>query len=190
MRERSPLSLLAEPSTSSSAVLSLPRDWTTEMVRTSSGFCYMPKVRFSTPEIEDAATSIAADACSSDQPTETHPALAPASIPEEPQASEPPSRRYQTRVGSRAPSLVPQRQRRRAPPSKRARTLGSRESSRSRPEPSPPLADEGSSPPLSPASRIRCPLFTNDPILGNVDLRARDFHGDPYYHIPTLTADQ
>ena len=33
-------------------------------------------------------------------------------------------------------------------------------------------------------------MFTCDPIPGNVDLRARDFHGEPYYDIPVLTADQ
>ena len=33
-------------------------------------------------------------------------------------------------------------------------------------------------------------MFTCDPILGNVDLCARDFHGEPYYDIPILTADQ
>ena len=33
-------------------------------------------------------------------------------------------------------------------------------------------------------------MFTSDPIMGNVDLRARDFHGEPYYDIPALTADQ
>ena len=33
-------------------------------------------------------------------------------------------------------------------------------------------------------------MFTCDPIPGNVDLCARDFHGEPYYDIPTLTADQ
>ena len=33
-------------------------------------------------------------------------------------------------------------------------------------------------------------MFTTDPIPGNVDLRARDFHGEPYYDIPTLTNDQ
>ena len=82
------------------------------------------------------------------------------------------------------------RPRRRAPPSKRARTSGPGESSRSRPEPSPPPADQGSSPQLSPASRIMGPMFTNDPIPGNVDLCAKDFHGEPYYDIPVLTADQ
>ena len=160
------------------------------MVRTRGGLRYRPRVRFSTPEREDAGTSRAADAHSPDLPVETQPALAPAAIPEEPQASEPPSRRYQTRVGPRAPSLVPQRRRRRAPPSKRARTSGPGESSRSRPEPSPPPADQGSSPHLSQASRIRRPMFTCDPIPGNVDLRARDFHGGPYYDIPALNADQ
>ena len=33
-------------------------------------------------------------------------------------------------------------------------------------------------------------MFTSDPIPGNVDLHARDFHGEPYYDIPALTADQ
>ena len=56
--------------------------------------------------------------------------------------------------------------------------------------PSPPPTDEGLSPPLSPTSRIRLPLFTCDQISGNVDLRARDFHGEPYYDVPPLTADQ
>ena len=59
-----------------------------------------------------------------------------------------------------------------------------------RPEPSPPPANEGSSPQLSPTSRIRRPMFTSDPIPGNVDLRAKDFHGEPYYDIPALTTDQ
>ena len=57
------------------------------------------------------------------------------------------------------------------------------------PEPSPPLADEGSSPQLSPASRIKRPMFTSDPIPSNVDLRARDFHGEPYYDVPALTTN-
>ena len=92
-------------------------------------------------------------------------------------------------MGSRAPSPVPQRRRRRARSFKRARTSGPGESSRSRPEPSPPTTDEGSSPQLSPASRIRRPMFTRDLILGNVELRARDFHGEPYYDVPALTTD-
>ena len=136
--------------------------------------------------MEDTGTSGATDAHSLDLPANTQPALAPAAISEEPQGF----RRYQTRMGPWAPSLVPQRRRRRARPSKRARTSSPGESSRSQPEPSPPLADEGSSPPLSPASRIKRPLFTGNPILGNVDLRARDFHGEPYYDIPALTTDQ
>ena len=93
-------------------------------------------------------------------------------------------------MGPRAPSPVHPRSCKRAPPSKRARTSGPGESSRSRPEPSPPPTDESSSPQLSPASRIRRPMFSYDPIPGNVDLRARDFHGEPYYDIPVLTADQ
>ena len=159
------------------------------MVRTHGGYRYRPRVRFSTPEREDTGTSKAADADSPDLPVEIQPALAPAVIPEEPHASEPLSRRYQTRVGPRAPSPVPQRRRKRARPFKRAQTSGPRESSKSRPEPSPPPADEGSSPLLSPTSRIRRPLFTCDPIPGNVDLRARDFHGEPFYDIPALTVD-
>ena len=98
--------------------------------------------------------------------------------------------RYQTRVGPRASSPEHQRPRRRAPPSKRAWTSCPEESLRSRPEPTPPPTDQGSSPQLSPGSRIRRPMFTCDPIPGNVDLRARDFHGEPYYDIPVLTADQ
>ena len=155
------------------------------MVRTRGGHRYRPRVRFSTPEMEDANTSRAADAHSPNLPAVTQPVLAPAAIPEEPQAF----RRYQTRIGPRAPSPVPERRRRRARPSKRARTSGIGESSRSRPEPSPPPADEGSSPPLSPASRIRRLLFTYDPIPRNMDLRARDFHGEPYYDVPALTTN-
>ena len=185
VRAPSPLPLLAVPCTSPSPVLPLPRDWTTDMVRTRGGHHYRPRVRFSTPEMEDADTSRAADAHSLDLPAVTQPALAPTAIPEEPQAF----RRYQTRIGPRTPSPVPQRRHRRARPSKQAWISGPRESSRSRPEPSPPPVDEGSLPPLSPASRIRRPLFTCDPIPGNVDLRARDFHGEPYYDVPALTAD-
>ena len=160
------------------------------MVRTRGGHRYRPRVRFSTLEKDDAGTSRAADAHSPDLPAERQLALALAAAPEEVQASEPPSRRYQTRVGPRAPSPVHPRPRRRASPSKRARTSEPGESSRSRPESATPLADESSSPQLSPASRIRRPMFTCYPIPGNVDLRARDFHGEPYYDIPVLTVDQ
>ena len=92
-------------------------------------------------------------------------------------------------MGPRAPSPVPQRPCRRARPSKRARTSGPGESLTSRPEPSPPLAEASSSPHLSPALRIRQPFFTRTPIPRNVDLRARDFHGETYYDVPALTAD-
>ena len=66
---------------------------------------------------------------------------------------------------------------------------GPGESSRSRPEPSPPPTDEGSSPQLSPASRIRRTMFTSDPIPGNVDLHARDFHREPFYDVLALPTD-
>ena len=139
---------------------------TTDMVRTRGGSRLRPRVRFSTPEQEEQA---------------------PVTVPEEPQGF----RRYQTRIGPRAPSLLPKRRSRRARPSKRARTSGPGESSTSRPEPSPSpvAAEERSSPHLSPASRIRRPLFTGTPIPGNVDLRARDFHGESFYDVPALTAD-
>ena len=93
-------------------------------------------------------------------------------------------------MGPRPPSLEHPRSRRRAPPSKRARTSGPGESTRSRPEPSPPPTDQSSLPQLSSASRIRRPMFSCDPILGNVNLYARDFHTESYYDIPKLTADQ
>ena len=160
------------------------------MVRTRSGHRYRPRVRFSTPKRDGASTSRSADAHSPDQAVETPPTLALAVVPEEAQASEPPSRRYQTRVGPQAPSPIHPRPCRRAPPSKKARTLGPSESSRSRPEQSPPPTDQGSSPQLSPASRIRRPMYSCDPIPGNVNLHARDFHMEPYYDIPALTADQ
>ena len=64
------------------------------MVRTRGGHRFRPRVRFSTPERDGASASRAADAHSPDLSAETHPALAPAAIPEESQAFEPPSRRY------------------------------------------------------------------------------------------------
>ena len=169
------------------------------MVRTCGAHRYRPRVQFSTPKREGVGTSRAAAAHSPDQITETPPALAPttamiqgpapASISEEAQASEPPSRRYQTRVGPRPPSPVHLRPRLRAPPSKQAWTSGLGESSRSRPEPSPPPADQSSSPQLSSTSRIRRLMFSCDPIPENVNLRAKDFHAKSYYDIPALTAD-
>ena len=84
---------------------------------------------------------------------------------------------------------MPQRRSRRARPSKRAWTSGLGESSSSQPQPSPSPAEESSSPRLSPASRIRRPLFVQTPIPGNVGLHARDFHGESFYDVPALTAD-
>ena len=150
------------------------------MVRTRGGYRFRPRVRF-----EESGTSAAAGVHSSGLHTDTQPVEAPAAIPEEPQGF----RRYQTRMGPRAPSPVPQRRRRRARPSKRTRTSGLGESSTSRPQPSSSQAEESSSPHLSPASRIRRPLFTETPIQGNVDLRDRDFHRESFYDVPTLTAD-
>ena len=155
------------------------------MVCTRGGYRFWPRVRFSTPEMEEPGTSAAVGVHSPDLHTDTQPTVAPAIVPKEPQGF----RRYQTRVGPRAPSLVPQRRRKRARPSKWARTSGPGESSTSRTEPSPSPAEESSSPHLSPTSRIRRPLFTGTPIPGNVDLRASDFHGEPFYNVPALTAD-
>ena len=144
------------------------------MVRTRGGSRLRPRVKFSTPEREEQA-SVPAPV----------PAPVPEPVPEEPQGF----RRYQTRMGPRAPSPVPQRRSRRARPSKRARTFGPGESSSSRPEPSPSAAEATSSPQLSPASRIRRPLFVGNPIPGNVRLHRREFHGESYYDVPTLMAD-
>ena len=142
------------------------------MVRTIGGSRLRPRVRFSTPEQEEQPPASAA---------------VPEPVPKEPQGF----RRYQTRMGPRAPSPVPQRRSRRARTSKRARTSGPGESSSSRPQPSqsPSAAEATSSPQLSPASRIRRPLFVGTPIPGNVGLHARDFHGESYYDVSALTAD-
>ena len=78
---------------------------------------------------------------------------------------------------------------RRASPSKRAQTSNPRESSRPRPKPSPPPAAQSSSPQLSPALRIRRPMFSCGPIPGNMNCSAKDFHGESYYDIPALAAD-
>ena len=96
-----------------------------------------------------------------------------------------------TRMGPRAPSPVPQRRSRRARPSKRARTSSLGESSSSRPQPSPATsaAEATSSPQLSPASRIRRPLFVGNPIPGNVRLHCREFHQESYYDVPALMAN-
>ena len=148
------------------------------MVRTRGGSRLRPRVRFSTPEREaPAPTPVPAPV----------PSPVPEAVPEEPQGF----RRYQTRMGPRAPSPVPQRRVRRARPSKRARTSGLGESSSSRPQPSPvtSVVEATSSPQLSPASRIRRPLFVGNPIPGNVRLHRRPFHQESYYDVPALRAD-
>ena len=147
------------------------------MVRTRGGSSYRPRVRFSTTELEDPGTSEATGAHSPDLPAVTQPTLDLIAIPEEPQGF----RRYQSMMGPWAPS---QGRHKRARPSKQTKTSGPGESSRSRPESSPSPADEGSSPQISPASRIRRPMLTGDPIPGNIDLRARDLHGEPFYGDP------
>ena len=146
------------------------------MVRTRGGSRLRPRVRFNTPEREEQAPVL---------PPVPEPVLE--AVPEEPQGF----RRYQTQMGPRAPSPVPQRRSRRARPSKRARTSGPGESSSSRPQPSPSrsTAEATSSPQLSPALRIRRPLFVGHPIPGNVGLHSRDFHRESYYDVPALMDD-
>ena len=146
------------------------------MVRTRGGSRLQPRVRFSTPEREAPAPVPA-----------PVPSPVPEAVPEEPQGF----RRYQTRMGPRAPSPVPQRRVRRARPSKRARTSGPGESSSSRPQPSlvTSTAEATSSPQLSPASRIRQPLFVGNPIPRNARLHRREFHHESYYDVPALRAD-
>ena len=151
------------------------------MVRTRGGSLLRPRVRFSTPEQEEQAPVPAPIPSPVPAPI-PEPVLE--AVPEEPQGF----RRYQTLMGPRAPSPVPQRRSRRARPSKRARTLGPGESSSSRPEPSPsPALGESSLPRLSLASRIRRPLFVEHPIPGNLGLHSKDFHGESYYDVSTLT---
>ena len=133
------------------------------MVRTRGGSRLRPRVRFSTPDREASASAPAPAPLPA-------PALSavPEAVPDEPQGF----RRYQTQMGPRAPSPVPRRRVRRAWPSKRARTSGPGESSSSRPPPSPvaSAAEATSSPQLSPASRIRRPMFVGNPIPGNARL--------------------
>ena len=148
------------------------------MVRTRGGSRLRPRVRFSTPEREAPAPVPVPSPV---------PSPVPEAVPEEPQGF----RRYQTRMGPRAPSPVPQRRVRRARPSKRARTSGPGESSSSRPPPSPVTSavEVTSSPQLSPASRIRRPMYVGHPIPGNTALHSRDFQQESYYDVPALTAD-
>ena len=135
-----------------------------------------PRVRFSTPEREAPAPVPA-----------PVPSPVPEAVSDEPQGF----RLYQTRMGPRDPSPVPRRRVRRARPSKRASTSDPGESSSSRPQPSPvtSAAEATSSPQLSPASRIRRPLFVGNPIPGNARLHRRPFHQKSYYDVPALRAD-
>ena len=146
------------------------------MVRTRGGSRLRPRVKFSTPEREEQAPVPAPVS-----------APVPSPVPEEPQGF----RRYQTRMRPRAPSPVPQGRSRRARPSKRARTSGPGESSSSRPPPSPVTSatETTSLQQLSPASRIRSPMYVGHPIPGNVALHSRDFHQESYYDVPALAAD-
>ena len=138
------------------------------MVRTRGGSRVRPRVRFSTPEREVVAPAPA-----------PVPSLVPEAIPDEPLGF----RRYQTRMGPRAPSPVPRRRVRRAQPSKRARTSDPGESSSSRP------TEATSSPQLSPASRIRRPIFVGNPIPGNTRLHSRPFQQESFYDVPGLRAN-
>ena len=86
------------------------------MVGTRGGHRYRPKVQTRTLTRDGAGISRAAAGHSTAQDIEAPPALtpdaaviqspAPAAIPKEPQGSEPPPRRYQTRVGPRLASPV------------------------------------------------------------------------------------
>ena len=146
------------------------------MVCTRGGSRLRPRVRFSTPERETPAPVPA-----------PVPSLVPDAVPEEPQGFH----LYQTLMGPRAPSPVPKRRVRRVRPSKQARTSGLCESSSSRPQPSPvtSAAEATSLPQLSPASRIRRPLFVWNPIPGNARLHRRAFHQESYYDVTALRAD-
>ena len=159
------------------------------MVRTRGGSRVRPRVRFSTPEREAAApvpAPVPEPEAAAPVPV-PEPSPVPEAVPDAPLGF----RRYQTRVGPRAPSPVPQRRVRRARPSKRARTSGPGESSSSRPPSSPPAAaaEETHSPQLSPASRIRRPMYVGHPIPGNADIRSRPFQQESFYDVPGLMAD-
>ena len=147
-----------------------------DMVRTRGGSRVRPRVGFSTPEREAVAPVPA-------------PVPSPVleAVPDEPLVF----RRYQTRMGPRALSPVPRRRVRRARPSKQARTSDPGESSSSRP-PSSPVAsptEATSSPQLSPASRIRRPMFVGNPISGNTRLHSRPFEQESFYDVSGLRVD-
>ena len=152
------------------------------MVRTRGGSRLRHRVRFSTPDREASASAPAPALVPAPVPSPI-----PEAVPEEPQGF----RRYQTRMGPRAPSPVPRRRVMRARTSKRARTSGPGESSSYRPPPSPvaSAAEATSSPQVSPASRIRRPMFVWNPIPGNARLHRRPFHQESYYDVPALRAD-
>ena len=128
------------------------------MVRTRGGSRVRPRVRFNTPKREAPAPAPAPVPAPVPSPV-------PEAVPDEPLGF----RRYQTRMGPRAPSPVPQRRVRRTRPSKWARTSGPGESSSARQPPSPVASatEVTSSPQLSPASRIRRPMFVGNPNQGN-----------------------
>ena len=66
-----PVSPCPQPCIYLSPDFPLQHEWTTAMVRTREGHRYRLRVRFSTPEIDVAGTSRAADAHSPDLPAET-----------------------------------------------------------------------------------------------------------------------
>ena len=103
----------------------------------------------------------------------------------------PAQRRYHTRVGPTPPDPSHPKPTRRAPPPKRARTLGSGESSTSRPlaPPSPPYHGIVGASDLSFASIIRRIYIHYSPILGNSECSARDLHGEVYYDLPAFSED-
>ena len=153
---------------------------TTVMVHTRGRSRLRPQVRFSTLELEEQAPVPA-------PVPDPVPAPVPEAVPEEPQGF----RRYQCLSGDLGGPGPPRGPVPLARPSKRARTSGPGESSPSRPQSSPAIsaAEVTSSPQLSPASRIRRPLFVGNPISGNVRLHRREFHGESYYDVSTLMAD-
>ena len=176
------------------------------MVRTRGGLQFRPKVRHSTPADVDAPPP--APPSIETPPLEAAAAVVPSlasaaaaiAVPNPvaddatagTQAVDPPSHRYNTRVGLVPPSPEHPRPPRRALPSKQARTSSPRESSRSRPMPpqSPPLPGRDvASPQLSPASMIRRPIFHCDPIPENSDYRAKEIHSEFYYDLPALAVD-
>ena len=110
------------------------------MVRTRGGLRFQLKVRLSTPAGADtpypevAAAAVPSPASADVAAVVLNLAADGATVGT--QAADPPSRKYNTRVGPVPPSPEHPRPPRRAPPSKRAQTSGPRESSRSKLVPS------------------------------------------------------